>query len=985
MKEKPAATHSGSLGAGPSSRPTFPFSFGSSSSARSVSPLNTDLPSPLDRPGASSALLAPPTIVEPGGDSPKGEKRSSQLIYHSGFINRLADFSPAAMNTRATYSYMGSGGGMSLSKGWKPFKLVLKGSKLYFYKPPSDRGTAVKELFPTEVVVVLEDEGLLDDDTYSKDKDDDRSAQGKGKEREKGRKRAFWGASSHPALVHDEHGVERGPLDALIHEAVFTTTCGSSDLDGRPEDWQEYSSTILCTLPAVVDRGQFEAEFRRCCSMLVDTATEDKQEVARQKVHWLINRYLSFHGPPADASSWDEWISKTVPNWSDSGEESPRPAGLPQSSSTQGLYAPTPELSSAAQFASPDLGAFSPRPAISANNRMLSLLDALGEPPAPLTTPSHHKPWHSVLERGGFSREVLIGLDPQLIARSLYVHNLRALQQAPQDITVTVLSNSEEPPEADPASAKSPSLAPFFGSEEQPHWLTKLVLFQILMSESSAMQPSQSALSSRSMDERGGPARLPFRADVIAAWARVGELARRTGDECSWRAISAGLCSRPIARLDKVWKRVETDALRLIQSWVFSAEGASKVNEPITIPWAGEHLRIMKEALDVAHIRDREEWNVRKLGEAYREFHALRTDFADCVHRTEAEHSDVVEDVEVLARFWQSSALFGQNAGFAAKFKRCVRPRFDSTQANAMISIEQFMSLSLAIEPRRKGMFEPYYWTRPAVSQALHPLTPLLFLEPLPSTSFIDRPLIYRSRFESTASASLAIQDLQQLRETIGAAQAKNNLEDPKASAIAGTMIHVYDGELILLVSASDPTSSQPSSRAPSRPPSSIVDAPPNGEKTFSRNPSVRVKPGTKTLERKPSQLRRSSLPALSRKPSFEPPDTYSERPLRVLIQAGTLDRLVSVLVEGLHGVSVSVADDNGEMPLNDRKPRELKVDMADFLRVWWNTFRSIVTPHVFFEVWLCDFVAARYQAYVVLAFAQEIRCFANQISNSGC
>ena len=55
---------------------------------------------------------------------------------------------------------MGSSGGLTLAKGWKPFKLVLKGSKLYFYKPPSDRGAAVKELFPTELVVVLEEEGL---------------------------------------------------------------------------------------------------------------------------------------------------------------------------------------------------------------------------------------------------------------------------------------------------------------------------------------------------------------------------------------------------------------------------------------------------------------------------------------------------------------------------------------------------------------------------------------------------------------------------------------------------------------------------------------------------------------------------------------------------------------------------------------------------------------------------------------------------------
>ena len=121
-----------------------------------------------------------------------------------------------------------------------------------------------------------------------------------------------------------------------------------------------------------------------------------------------------------------------------------------------------------------------------------------------------------------------------------------------------------------------------------------------------------------------------------------------------------------------------------------------------------------------------------------------------------------------------------------------------------------------------------------------------------------------------------------------------------------------------------------------------VHGAPPGG---------THVKPGSKGLERKPSKLRRSSLPILSRKPSFEPADIASERPIRVVVKAGTIDRLVTVLVEGLHGVSVSVADDNGEMPLNDHKTRELRVDMNDFSRIWWSTFRSFMTPHVFFEV----------------------------------
>lgn len=261
------------------------------------------------------------------------------------------------------------------------------------------------------------------------------------------------------------------------------------------------------------------------------------------------------------------------------------------------------------------------------------------------------------------------------------------------------------------------------------------------------------------------------------------------------------------------------------------------------------------------------------------------------------------------------------------------------------------MALSFAAEPRRKGFFEPYYWTRPPVSQTFHPLTPLLFPELLPTVAFVNRALIHRGRLESTAS-SLNIQDLQHLRDSKppSESQRKGNPDKADPLDLGGTIIIVYDGELMLLVQPGEIAPSQPPSRAPSRPPSSVFEAPPP-DKAFNRQPSVRVKPGSKGLDRKPSQLRRSSLPALSKKPSFEVADITSERPLRVVIQAGTLDRLVDVLVEGLHGVSVSVADDNGEMPLNDRKTRELRVDMVEFSRVWWTTFRSFVTPHVFFEV----------------------------------
>lgn len=47
----------------------------------------------------------------------------------------------------------------------------------------------------------------------------------------------------------------------------------------------------------------------------------------------------------------------------------------------------------------------------------------------------------------------------------------------------------------------------------------------------------------------------------------------------------------------------------------------------------------------------------------------------------------------------------------------------------------------------------------------------------------------------------------------------------------------------------------------------------------------------------------------------------------------------------------MSVSDDNGEVSLTAAKTREVKLDMDDFSDVWWNTYRSFMTPQILFEV----------------------------------
>ncbi|KAI0669428.1 hypothetical protein C8Q78DRAFT_977573 [Trametes maxima] len=940
----------GSQGSGPSGRAPFPFGFGVGGGNAGPIP-------------SSPTLLAPPKIIEPD-ENDRADKRTSQVVYHAGFINRLPDFSPAMLNARAQHAYMAGATPAVLAKGWKPFKLVLKGSKLYFYKPPSDRSAAIKELFPTELVAVIESGGVGDTegevDIQDAEMDMGGRGGGKGKEREElRRRRAYWGRGTHPSLVVGTE-VEKGTTEALVHEAVFATTFvmsssdvgeGAASASRYKPAWREFASAILLGLPSLIGKAAFETEFLRCSSNLVSGAGDDVKPEEVQRVEWLATRYLDYYGRPENHDAWTSWQKEVLPDFAPDVAAASKVSGLPTSSSTTAMHTLSPLIPSASgpEAMSPDLGAFSPRPDAS---RMKSIIEALGEVspqkpgPASFPPPSSLPPdsLRIALEEEGLSRDILLSLDPGLIARSLFVAQQAAIGKVPDNFTADYIL-CPDPREVGSPAPTHQALLPFSGIDDRPHWLTRLVLIQVLVPE-----PAGSGHGGSQLHNERPTSRTHTRSDVIAAWTRVGELARRSGDVCSWRAILAALCARPIARLDKVWKRVDAEALSIVQCWVQILVRGDQptATSPTVYPWAGDAERDIRSALEKARSAGGEEWIVQHLQDMRERFDGVRTAFALCTKKSEAPSAPEHPGVDVLVRHWHSLAFEGDSRGLASKFLR----------------IEQFMSLSFAAEPRRRGTFEPYFWSRLSQQPSVHPLAALLFPEPLPTVTFVNRQQIVRGRLESNSSAH-NLQDIRDLRLQLDGERPSQS-ERPKLGGLdlGGTVIPVFSGELLLLVQPGGETvpSSRPASRAPSRPPSSAAPDTPALDRAFSRNPSIRVTPGSSQghgTERKSSMVRRNSLPSMSQRTSLVASEVTSERPLRVVVQAGTLDRLVDVLVHGLQGVSVSVADDNGEMPLTDRKTREVRVDMDDFSQVWWNVFRSFLKPQVLFELLRKRYVGA--------------------------
>lgn len=650
------------------------------------------VPSSSHRP---TTLLPPPSMISSVQNQEVEEKsdtkRSSQIVFHSGFINRLGD---APNNFHQANSF--------LSKGWKPYKVELKGSKLYFYKPPGDRAAAVKELFPTGLVPPSEQDMEEVDSEHRMEGSDDATAR-KAKAKEEGagtlgrKKRAFWGRRTHPDLIMNTNGIiEKGTFESLIHEAVFATTFldskagdseeQKSDKIANRKRWHEFASSVLFSIPSIVGRLAFEMEFTRCCSYLVSGVEDGIKDVQRSYVTWLANEYLTYHGQPVDMTAWEQWKQETIPGVSLIAETAIFSSGLPVSTSTQAVYHPSPLINNTSSNAN----TFSPRPEDSP--KTLPLLDALFPVPfspsheshilrPSLASPGIRFPWVA-LDEDGLTRDLLFLLDPYLIAHSLTLYHRSVLDQCPENLTAEFITSQEDfNPNEENEHGSTSSSNPLFGSEDRPHWLTKLLLLQVLGADASAGQNPSNPFASpsspirRSEDRSGSQtSRTHSRSEVISIWAKVGELCRIAGDECTWQAISAALCSRPVSRLDKAWKRVDPQALLAIESWVHatSEKETISVGQPQATPWGGDVKVHIVEELGKARGDSGDSMiSTECIVKARSLFDEFRTSFLLCPRKTYVMENEVSEDARRMVAFWRNMAADGGGiGGMAVKFQR---------------------------------------------------------------------------------------------------------------------------------------------------------------------------------------------------------------------------------------------------------------------------------------------------------------------------
>ncbi|KAG8973086.1 rho GTPase-activating protein [Tulasnella sp. 425] len=909
---------------------SFPFHFGggSSSSYKSQNTMGTppsDAPDMRGSPRAerqTSAGGTPSISVEAEPEPSSSTVRNSQIIHCTGFVNRFAK--PSKFN----------GQGLSSDKGWKTYKAQLIGTKLYFYKPPADRAAEIKDLFltgPTPIeVMTKEPEAIAESDAAQQ-------GNSRGRARDDGRrKRVYWGRARHAELVVSDAGeVVSGSADALIHEMVFATAFklhpAAAEAETEPTEasqsaaaseesagvfdetkWKEFVTAMLLFLPSLVEKSKFEAEVLRDLSSFERGASEEEKAANASRLQWLLAEYLRLHGTAADDKEWRALMIRP---------KTPETLEISTSESSTSVptitLSPSPAVPQSPTFTNP------PSPG-----------RAGGRPPVERSASNDsfvRSKFAALLAEEGLSRDTLSRYDHRRMGDSLAVFQ-RSLSFGESILASEFLT----------AGTPTDLVSAFSGSDDRPNWLTRLVVDMILGQVGKAeMRGDDGPDGSGSRTSSS----TYIRATTVGRWIKVGDRCLTNGDECSWRAIAAALCCIAVVRLEKVWKRVEEQDRQTVEDWVKGER--KREGEGISV-WFGDLRRAMADAVEGARVTGQaDRFRIAPLVGATKQLRdsLRRWEVCAAMRRSQKQHSS---ETSALVEFWG----------------RC---RADPSPRLA--SINQMLPLSFAIESRQRGQYQPYFWKPQPAHSATQSILPLLFPEPLPTISLIDRNALIRTKKETLLGPvpGAEVNEAQVQKLTNPNPRSSKSRTPSRQRNIAEvdldeTLIPCFGGELILKLPRDD-GKSRPTSFVDSLFPNASQ---PDGAKAPTRGNSIRLNTGSR-LERKGSQMRlsrRSSLPSISQRNSLLIPDApVVESSMRVTVKSGTLDRLVDVLVSGLDGVGVSHADDNGEMPLRDGKSKSFKVDRAEFARVWWTGFRSFVTPLVLFELLRKRFVGGHTNA----------------------
>ncbi|PWN27952.1 hypothetical protein BDZ90DRAFT_157764 [Jaminaea rosea] len=924
---------------------------------------------------------------------------------HQGLLNRNANLSLSVaqlggIGTREREK--------DVTKGWKPYKVLLRDHNLVFYKPPNNLADDVKGLFPSTVVRgagdgaglsqayagqridadMLKQSGLGTMDLLNATSNSGgqsglaaaaappRSAHASPAKKQlpspppalstgvtatstsSPATTSSWhmpGAHPESVLVpsreRPEHWAQRihsGTLEALVHEIIHATQLLAQD------DPQDTATMIHTTLFAALSNGHGLVEFVSYLTTQVSTALQISGEeegvealhsAVRGRAGWCFDVLIAKYADAIDPRTMS-MLEQLV-------------------SSTEGLNV--------------DVAA-----AIKEQRSSSSSLPAGVSRPVPNDwskhTPDPPRPKLASLAQGHFSASDLLSFEPADVASQIQIFHadrLRAL--AIPEPTMSALAGKTSG-DSSPSAADA-ALFSFSGSS--PHYLTTLILQQVLEGSDSSGNSNSNNAATLAQHAR-------HRASLLRHWIAIASYSLSYGDVLAWTAIMAALCSRAISRLEHTWRLVaEGDRTLLASSWApklsklqWNEDGSLPVEpavsmssvtsrnpkskdgrKPQCIPFLGDSLVDIRAA--VATQEQPQRIPIASLTQSSDRLYEAVTKWAGQSFKGSRVAPDAIIFVaRPIVEFQQLLQHLSFQSGTAAK------------------SISSYIDASLRLEPRSLGNIDRNW--RPPLPASLNAKTllPLVFPEALPNLDLLDRRQIVAAAASDDHRAmgsSLVTRDFDATIRGPSGAGSKyvrsplsgtplmrasiQSLSRSKAAAMsspgtrAGALpfglisewstrglsttaeeetIHRIGNELILK-SVDDPPMSLPST--------------PMTSKRFSQDFGSRA---TRPL----SQVsRRSSLPASQRSSVIE-----TVLPTQVQVKAGTLERLVDVLVLGVTDLSISLSGNNDDAsgPTDAQtKVSRLSLDLQNYRAAFLATFRSTCSPLVLFDFLRKRFLAA--------------------------
>ncbi|QRW25524.1 breakpoint cluster region [Rhizoctonia solani] len=851
---------------------TFGFPFGMTHKP-STSPPQIVLFSALE--SGSNATLA----------TTKASKRSSQMVIHQGFLMRL---------DHPTQPEKG-----------KPFKGVLTGNKLQLYKPPSDKSAELKELFP---------EGLVAQGIEEEEEEEAESASPGGAVTNR-TKRKYWGRAQHPELqIVGEDKELQGTLDALVHEIVFGTT-----FDSQLEK-ETFAQVVLLCLPNVLPQhSDFDEALIRYLGSAFRTlgqddrcgdSTEERKTKEKEWLEWLVGTYVLLHGGLA-GDGWDDWLESVDLQLDSCVVRAREASGALVASPYVGVFSPRPNEAGAFE----SIPTHSPRLAPSISTHALVLPPGTVVPVNAITSDtiseffSRPSKLGNTLDRDRLSRDVFLKVPSATIAKALRVLNQVFLVQAVQGwgrapitsvyhLPDTFVCHGARIPPAYSAARMSPSLANSAGHDSS------------LVTRYGGARTPRVGYSwfnwSCGWPWRGNHSggresfENPYKAAVLCKWIRLGELARVNGDECTWRAVQAAVCSRAIARLERVFRRM-------------SDEEREIVNYKCT-PWESNVRERIAQEMVRARLKGGELWHVKPFENAWSMVQAMGVTWNKCTGGVLPLGDSDVEDVIGLVRYFRRHAEDEELKVSATSHTEGTGP-VEMTQEHIQEVVTRTRAFQSGGQGQSKGK---------------------------------EVRLLGEDLGETTLTVFSGELVLKLVKEEKGTGE--------RALSRSTTMLRNVSRPASLVeedglegLSASLSGILSPNSSGVLSPGSAALRL----ERKPSRNPSIELR-----------HLPTSSVTKCNSITPIVPSLNFSTRksgchrglgepPLRALVSSGSLEKLVDVLISGLEevGMQTSPADDNGETSLREGRTRGVRVDHGEYCRIFWGMFRSFVTPMVLFEM----------------------------------